>query len=698
MDAEAFEDALDLSRDKSQNQGVYIYQPPKPGKASGERPSKRRKVSSTANPEHDTKVPSFMPLLNGAESADCVQQRYDTYKQLWAEQEHKIQEILEDVDSGVLSDVLSFVRETSPQTCNGCIPTALITVGSNVSSLSRLLSRLNDQLMSTNEGGVIVLESGDAPNLKTSLKNIIRAAVTNTEGNDGFQRFLTDRSGPRMLGYDLDLLYDYVQRRGTKKLVLALRDSEAFDPALLTDLLSLFKSWLDRIPFTVMLGISTSVELFEGRLPRSCVSLLQGKHFEVQEAGNSVDRIFEALQTDPAGKLWVGRNVTSTLFEKARDSFQTPEAFSRMVKYSYMSHFFANPLSTLLGSAHSSILSQNPFSEVIRNLPSFRMLCEDLVESGSTEEVRKMLDEDEYLLQTAIANLEAGQDAMRHLFRAVLLIHKCLRHTQTSKKMSVSDLSVRALSGDLGESPIVEDMLASVKAMDSEQLLEVLEVLQNTLSDDSPLAEIQNDLKSLMEEHPDSRPFHSEYNINNSVVTTTVVHQRVKLTKGKANLRAQDVEYNKIIDRLAGAFIEYFSETLIRPTDLFMNEAFLFDLRNPLKEVFTPRPRFAIERALATPFDYLISSSPDAETRISSRQPPASILYQLYLESGALVNVHDLWQAFYAVFESDQSDKCDDREIMALFYGALSDMKTFGMIKNSRKKTDHLAKSTWIGL
>lgn len=81
-----------------------------------------------------------------------------------------------------------------------------------------------------------------------------------------------------------------------------------------------------------MLGISTSVELFEGRLPRSCVSLLQGKHFEVQEAGNSVDRIFEALQTDPDGKIWVGRNITATLFEKASDNFQTPEAFSRMVK------------------------------------------------------------------------------------------------------------------------------------------------------------------------------------------------------------------------------------------------------------------------------------------------------------------------------------------------------------------------------
>lgn len=81
-----------------------------------------------------------------------------------------------------------------------------------------------------------------------------------------------------------------------------------------------------------MLGISTSVELFEGRLPRSCVALLRGKHFEVQEAGNCVDRIYETLQTDPDTNLWLGRNVTSTLFENTSDYFQSPEAFSRMVK------------------------------------------------------------------------------------------------------------------------------------------------------------------------------------------------------------------------------------------------------------------------------------------------------------------------------------------------------------------------------
>ena len=101
---------------------------------------------------------------------------------------------------------------------------------------------------------------------------------------------------------------------------------------------------------------------------------------------------------------------------------------------------------------------------------------------------------------------------------------------------------------------------------------------------------------------------------------------------------------------------------------------------------------------MANPFDYLTSSNDPGNARISAKQPATAILYQLYLESGALVNIHDLWQTFYSVFESQQGDACDERLVMALFYSALSDLRSFGMVKNSRKKTDHLSKSVWMGL
>lgn len=308
-----------------------------------------------------------------------------------------------------------------------------------------------------------------------------------------------------------------------------------------------------------------------------------------------------------------------------------------------------------------------------------------------------MLDDDEYLIQETPKYLDANQQRMQNMFQAVRVVHTCLQYTQNAKKANVSDLSIRALSGELSESTIVEEMVATAKTLDSDKLDELLVRLRKIIM--SPEADaIQEDLRTLLETCLDSGPLRSGYNINSTVTKTTVVQQRIRLSKGQADLSEQAVEYTNIVDRLVALLQVHLTETLINPQDLFLHEAFLFELRNPLKETFAPRPRFAIERALATPFDYLLSSSDVTMTKVSAKQPATAILYQLYLDSGALVNVHDLWQAFYGVFETEEAGECDDRVVMSLFYGALSELKAFGVIKNSRKKTDHLAKSAWMGL
>jgi origin recognition complex subunit 3 len=133
-----------------------------------------------------------------------------------------------------------------------------------------------------------------------------------------------------------------VTRKNVKHLVLAFRDSEAFDPGILTDLFFLLSSWLDRIPLTLLFGISTSVELFEGRLPRSSVSLLKGRYFELHGASNCVDHIYERVQAE-GGRFWLGRNLTGVLFEKSNDYFQTPEAFCRTLKVGSTSSIAACP-------------------------------------------------------------------------------------------------------------------------------------------------------------------------------------------------------------------------------------------------------------------------------------------------------------------------------------------------------------------
>lgn len=297
-----------------------------------------------------------------------------------------------------------------------------------------------------------------------------------------------------------------------------------------------------------------------------------------------------------------------------------------------------------------------------------------------------------------VQHIRAGQQSMHEMFQAVKFVSFLLKALNISKKASISELSIRALSGELQSSPLLEDISVAFRRLNSTQIAEMHPQLPEAFMKHPEYPSIEADFRSLTQTCKSSEPLRSEYDSQNSVIETTIVKQRVKLNTGKANLPEECIKYTRIIDRLHTLLASYFETTLLSPQDLPLHEAFLLDMRNPIKEVFAPRARSAIERALSNPLDYLMFTSQSTDRKISAKQPPTSILYQLYLESSALVNMHDLWQAFYAVFESEQGDKCDEKMVMALFYRALSELKALGMLKHSRKKMDHAAKSAWMGL
>lgn len=322
-----------------------------------------------------------------------------------------------------------------------------------------------------------------------------------------------------------------------------------------------------------------------------------------------------------------------------------------------------------------------------------------MLDEGNPKKVRSLLDDNKYLLQQTTKHLELGQQKLRSIFEAISVIRLSLENIKQSKIPSTGDLAIHALSGELQNTSILTDLLASLKTLDSDQLSRSLEALPKTMMEDPEFHNIQTDLTNLLQTYEGTEPLRSEHDTRNSIVTTTVSHQRVKLLKGKAKLPKQCIDYTKLVDRLHNAAEAYFASVLINPQDLFLHEVFLFDLKSPLKDVFASRSRFAIERALSSPFDYLIASSETTTTEmLSAKQPAVAILYQLYLESGALVNVYDMWQAFLAVFEREDGESCDERLVMTLFYRALSELKALGMVKNCRRKADHITKSAWMGL
>lgn len=289
---------------------------------------------------------------------------------------------------------------------------------------------------------------------------------------------------------------------------------------------------------------------------------------------------------------------------------------------------------------------------------------------------------------------------MRKLFSTARLVQTVQGVLQTSKPSgSSTELFLRTISGDLQGSPLIEGILSKITQSDSVVFAQILSVFKES-KDVIDVAPYGNALESLLSTHDSTAILRSKHDTQNSTLETTITKSRVNLTKVKKQVSAQDMEYTDLLERFASDLETAFTSTLINPQDLFLHEVFLFDFRNPLKDSFAPRARFSIERALSNPFDYLSSTTgPDEVSSLSAKQPETAILYQLYLESGPLVNIFDLWKAFLTIVSGDDGDDGDDeRTSLMLFYRALSELKALGMMKPSRKKIDHVSKSSWQGL
>jgi len=384
-----------------------------------------------------------------------------------------------------------------------------------------------------------------------------------------------------------------------------------------------------------------------------------------------------------------------------------------------MTHFYANPLSIFLANPKDleSIvkpLIQPEHMEALRMLPSFKKMIELLVEAGETEEARRWMDSDEDLLELIFKQLQSKEQFMDESLTTLDVLNASLVSVISHPTDDPMEIYIKFFAGTLNTSDIIQELIAACKRVSPTEALDLLNAMKlaltktnygghSTLSSgaeefSAALINFERETTSLIEEAEKSgKPLQSRYNVQAQTLRTTVVAQKVQLSKREAILSSQDAAFTKIIDALTETLESYF--TFDSPMDIFAHEIWLYDSRSPYQEVFTPRPRHAIERALSAPHDYLGCSCCRASSGgLSSTQPPTAILYQLYLETGGLINVFDLWSAFYTIVGGEEGEEKDERAALVLFYRALADLRLLGCVKLSRKKTDHLGKLAWKGL
>jgi origin recognition complex subunit 3 len=123
------------------------------------------------------------------------------------------------------------------------IPTGLVVAGPSIASHGPFFARLGQRIRNETSSTYAVLTSGESPNLKTLLKNLIKKITSRVEDDDDDDNprpSNSSRKGPKLLDFDLGHVQQWRKKNRVRSIVVAIQDSEAFDTALLIELVDLF--------------------------------------------------------------------------------------------------------------------------------------------------------------------------------------------------------------------------------------------------------------------------------------------------------------------------------------------------------------------------------------------------------------------------------------------------------------------------
>ncbi|KAH9902265.1 origin recognition complex subunit 3 N-terminus-domain-containing protein [Xylariomycetidae sp. FL2044] len=707
------DEPLDDIFEEKQHQAAYIFDPPHDSHHG--RPVKRKKSAKRRSKNLEAKktnvaLPPFPPLLNSTENERCRHLRQKLFQSSWAEIHQRIQQVLRHANQSTLDAVTSFFHRASENTPKGKIPSAFVLTGPNIASQDLLFEQLAESQESQNHANVVRLRSGDASNLKAALKKLIHDATAKASEDEDDLDVAIGKDGRKYLNYDLEALHEHLKLNPRSHIIVTFQDSEAFESSLLSELISLLSSWLDRIPFGLLFGVATSVELFQARLLKSTCQCLYGEQFDVEQSATIIDRIFKTAVAHAEAPVRLGPSLAHSLLERQRDQVAGIPLFVSSLRYAYMCHFYANPLTSLLSPGIEIGMLGPEHFDAVRCLPSFRQCVETYIEDGKIQQAKELLENDERVFEFLLNQLQSA----RHWVVSALRTLKILM----SGKDTSADFASLYLNGmsngvDLGEHNV--EFAESIKRMPPtesilflKRFLEVIEEGDELLGLDawasesgetaSLLSSILAEVEKLHEEaQQQGHSLRSKYSGQSKIVRTTVVAQKVQLSRDSAALTDEDVAYTGLMDRL----LEHLHMVLHSHSaeNIPFHEIWIYDSKAPYRDVFIPRPRVALERALSRPHDYLgCPCCKTSDEQIKPSFPTTAILYQLYLETGSLINVADLWSAYYAIVGEDNEGGLDERTALVLFYRALAELRAMGFVKQSRKKVDHVAKLAWKGL
>ncbi|KAK3821049.1 MAG: origin recognition complex subunit 3 N-terminus-domain-containing protein [Benniella sp.] len=513
----------------------------------------------------------------------------------------------------------------------------------------------------------------------------------------------------------LELKEDHGKR---PTLVVIIQDFESFDQETLQDFIMICHSYQERIPFVFLMGLATSIDALHQGLPKSVLSLLQTKKFQMQQSSECLTAIVEDLFVHANVGLMVGPLPLKQLIDQFMHYNFSVGGFVANLKYIVMHHFYANPLSILcdrslnVESRALELLSKGHFDH-IRMLPSFQRYIETTLESDPQLAEMLLLDNEFLMLQIPelIQELQDYHQDFAMIFDFLWFIQS--KFSVSVLRKSKRALYFMALEGTLTSSSNVPFLLALDRKLNSNDMMVFIEDCVRFFKENprcaKKLPHEENAMDKELANLQNIRDRFLKANDDESRQTRIAQKSRdtIRLPKGVLGT------YTLLVSEIDEFLAKLFSTYLDCHTKMPLYEICYYSQVTIQQKAFLPQPRASIQTALGQPELYLNCECchPPSADMVLPTQHDTCILYKLYVECGRMINMYDWFTAFgkqkpkaTTTTKTKKQQKqqpeqppqrLDQKEVQARFISGVAELQFMGFIKPTNRKTDHVQRLTW---
>ncbi|CCC66709.1 hypothetical protein NCAS_0A01510 [Naumovozyma castellii] len=362
----------------------------------------------------ETHIP-FVKLLDGSESDEAVEKRWELYQQLHSHFHQQVDGIIADVESDTkkgISEILFHDEETWSR--NPSFNT-LFLLGSDSSTDIELPSSSSSTM-----NALIDLTPKESPNVRMMLRRSMFKLLSQADSivNNGTLRpkneeindtdvEVTDSKPPGDVSYDLSLVENFKNIFGRNlNMIINFKDVDSLNFQALDNFIVLLTSALkhSHTRISLVFNINTNLSNFEKNLRQSTIRLLKKNSHRLDVSSNKGfkygNKIFKGFLDTVDGKLNLSDRFVKFLIQKmGNNANHNLQLLTKILDYALMSYFFENPFSVFIDPVNVVYLNEDYFN-ILKRCPTFMFFIEGLVKNqASSAEILGLLTNSDSALE-----------------------------------------------------------------------------------------------------------------------------------------------------------------------------------------------------------------------------------------------------------------------------------------------------------